>query len=87
MSTATAIDPEAWLGARGWIRYEGRAGVYWRRTPNEPGWEGGWNIGGAVHQQLERENRELLERMGLYRPPARAIRRAAKGQPPTGGQS
>lgn len=75
MTTATPIDPAEWLRARGWTRYDGRAGEYWRRTPNEPGWEGGWNLGGAVHQELEADNRALLMRMGLYQPPTKRRRR------------
>lgn len=71
------IDPEAWLRARGWMKFERSRGgdPYWRKTPNEPGWEGGWDLGGAVHMELERENRELLIRMGLYRPPTRMKQR------------
>lgn len=66
-----AIDPAEWLRARGWTRYESAAGEYWRRTPNEPGWQGGWNLCGAVHQELEADNRETLKQMGLYQPPTR----------------
>ena len=71
----TSIDPEDWLRRRGWMKFTRRGGeAYWRKTPNEDGWEGGWNLGGAVHQELEAENRELLKRMGLYRPPTRSTR-------------
>jgi hypothetical protein len=70
-----AVDPEHWLAERGWLRFTDRGGnVYWRKTPNEPGWEGGWNTGGAVHQELEAANTHLLKAMGLYRPPARRKR-------------
>lgn len=72
--TTPAIDPVEWLTARGWTRYSGKSGDYWRRTPNEPGWEGGWDIGGAVHMQLEAENKTMLQLMGLYRPPTRRKR-------------
>ena len=76
MSETAAIDPAEWLRARGWTHYSGgKAGEYWRRTPNEPGWEGGWNLSGAVHLELEADNRETLKRMGLYRPPVRKGRR------------
>jgi hypothetical protein len=69
------VDAEQWLTKRGWLRFEDRGGnVYWRKTPNEPGWEGGWNTGGAVHQELEAENARLLKAMGLYRPPTRRKR-------------
>jgi hypothetical protein len=66
-----SIDPVAWLEARGWTRYTNKCGLYWRQTPNEYGWEGGWNTVGAVHVELEKDNRELLKRMGLYKPPTR----------------
>ncbi len=76
MSETAVIDPAEWLRARGWTHYSGdEAGEYWRRTPPEPGWAGGWNLSGAVHQQLVVENRETLTRMGLYRPPVRGRRR------------
>lgn len=72
MTVAASIDPRVWLLQRGWTEYP-REGCesYWRRSPNEPGWEGGWNLGGAVHRQLEAENTALLKSMGLYRSPVR----------------
>lgn len=70
-----AIDPREWLKARGWTEFQPAKGgePYWRRGPNEDGWEGGWNLSGAVHQQLDAENRVLLLAMGLYRPPTRRM--------------
>lgn len=63
------IDPEAWLRARGWTKFTPRRGdPYWRTTPNEPGWEGGWNLGGAVHRELEKDNKQMLQAMGLWQP-------------------
>ena len=70
--TAERIDPEAWLVARGWQRFQHANGeVYWRQSPNEDGWVGGWNTSGAVHRTLEAQNVETLKAMGLYQPPAR----------------
>lgn len=77
MPDVPKVDPRAWLTARGWTEFTpSRLGKpYWRRTPNEAGWEGGWNLSGAVHQQLEMENRAVLMTMGLYQPPTRSRRR------------
>lgn len=72
----TPIDPKKWLQDRGWKEHNaGTPNSYWRTTPNELGWEGGWTLRGAVHAELEHDNRNTLIAMGLWTPIAKRKRR------------